>query len=237
LRAVSRWPILACVATFALLHGAWHDSSCWDLLIPALAERGHDAIAPELPLDDPHATYAERARPAVEALAHLTGEAIVVGHSMSSAYAPLVAAERDGALLVHLCPSLAPFAAPAEAPTRFRPTLEFPPTRSDGTTVWDPEVARASIYARLPDDMARRLSERLRPMAPPADDFPLPGHPDVPTVLVYATDDEFFEPAWERFMARELLHVEPIELAGGHFPMIEDPEGLAALLASLAEGG
>ena len=34
-------------------------------------------------------------------------------------------------------------------------------------------------------------------------------------------------------MARELLGIEPIELPGGHFPMAEDPEGLAELLDSV----
>jgi pimeloyl-ACP methyl ester carboxylesterase len=34
-------------------------------------------------------------------------------------------------------------------------------------------------------------------------------------------------------MARELLGIEPIELPGGHFPMLEDPEALAELLGSL----
>jgi pimeloyl-ACP methyl ester carboxylesterase len=52
-------------------------------------------------------------------------------------------------------------------------------------------------------------------------------------VLIYATDDEIFEPAWERFMAREVLDVESIEIAGGHFPMIENPEALADLLDRL----
>jgi pimeloyl-ACP methyl ester carboxylesterase len=71
-------------------------------------------------------------------------------------------------------------------------------------------------------------------MAAPAGNYPLPGYPDVPTVLVYASDDELFEPAWERFMARELLGVEPIEIPGGHFPMAEDPDALARLLDRLA---
>jgi pimeloyl-ACP methyl ester carboxylesterase len=56
----------------------------------------------------------------------------------------------------------------------------------------------------------------------------------VPTVFVYASDDEIFEPEWERFMARELLGVEPIEIPGGHFPMVEDPAALADLLDRLA---
>jgi hypothetical protein len=46
-------------------------------------------------------------------------------------------------------------------------------------------------------------------MAQPADKCPLSDYPEISTVLVYAADDEFFEPAWERFMARELLGIEP----------------------------
>ena len=90
------------------------------------------------------------------------------------------------------------------------------------------------MYRRLPPETARALAQRLRPMAPPAGEYPLPGYPDIPTALVYATDDEFFEPAWERFMAREALGVEPVEISGGHFPMAEDPDALAELLDRLA---
>ena len=223
------------MATFVLLHGAWHDASCWDRVISELRGRGHQAIAPALPLDDPEATFEDRARPAIDACANVAGPVVVVGHSMSSAYAPLVADARDGALLVHLCPSLSPFRPPSDAPDKFRPELPFPPAREDGSTVWDPDTALGSIYARLPEATARELADRLCPMSPPPDEFPLDGHPDVPTVLIYAADDEFFNPDWERFMGREVLALEPIEIPGGHFPMAEDPEALAELLASVAD--
>lgn len=223
------------MATFVLLHGAWHDASCWDRLIPELRDRGHEGIAPALPLDDADATFEDRARPAIDAVANVEGPVVVVGHSMSSAYAPLVADETDGALLVHLCPSLSPFPPPPDAPDKFRPELPFPPARDDGSTVWDPEAALESIYARLPEATARELAERLVPMAPPPDEFPLDGHPEVPTVLIYAAEDEFFNPDWERFMAREVLGLEPIEIPGGHFPMAEDPAALADLLASVTD--
>lgn len=91
------------------------------------------------------------------------------------------------------------------------------------------------MYGRLPADTARALAGRLHPGAPAADDYPLPGHPDVPTVVIYTSDDEIFDPEWERFMARELLGVDPIELPDGHYPMIEDPEGFADLLSRLAD--
>lgn len=71
-------------------------------------------------------------------------------------------------------------------------------------------------------------------MAMPPDEYPLDAHPDVPAELLYAAHDEFFTPEFERFMARELLGVEPIELQSGHFPMVEDPDGLADLLDRLS---
>jgi len=64
------------------------------------------------------------------------------------------------------------------------------------------------MYPRLPPETARRLAHGPRPMAMPPDDF----------------------------MAPELLGVEPIELPGGHFPMVEDPDGLAALPGCFSPG-
>lgn len=222
------------MTTFCLLHGSWHDGSCWEPLFAPLRARGHEAVAPDMPLDDPRTGFEERVQPALWALEEVTGPVVVVGHSVSSGYAALVAEATPGSLLVHLCPRLGPFPAPAGAPDTFQKDFPFPARNEDGATVWDPEEAIDAMYPRLPAETGRALAERLRPAAPPVGEFPLPGHPDVPTVLIYADDDEFFEPGWERFMARELLAIEPIEIPGGHFPMIEDSEALADLLDRLA---
>jgi pimeloyl-ACP methyl ester carboxylesterase len=186
-----------------------------------------------MPFDDPGAAFDARVRPALAALEGVSRPVVVVGHSASSGYAAFVAEATPGSLLVHLCPRLGPFPPPAGAPDAFRTDFPSPAKNAAGASVWDAEEAIDAMYRRLPRETARALAERLRPGAPPAE-YPLPGHPDVATVLVYATDDEFFEPAWERFMARELLGVEPIEISGGHFPMVEDPEALAHLLDRLA---
>ena len=91
------------------------------------------------------------------------------------------------------------------------------------------------MYGRLPPETARGLAQQ------PAPDGParrrVSARRAIPTsrpCSIYAADDEFFEPAWERFMARELLGIEPIEIPGGHFPMVEDPDALADLLDRLA---
>jgi pimeloyl-ACP methyl ester carboxylesterase len=215
------------------MHGAWHEPSCWDELTPRLQERGHAVVVPDLPLQDPEAGFEERIRPALEAIDQVEGQLIIVGHSQGTAYSTLVAAARPGALLVHLCPRLGGFEPPPGAPNMFREGIPFPETRPDGISVWDEDVAIEALYSRVQAPRASILAGRLRPMAMPQDAYPLRAHPDNPTVLIYAAEDELFEPVWERFMARELLGVEPIEVPGGHFPMAEDPEGLAELLVRL----
>jgi pimeloyl-ACP methyl ester carboxylesterase len=222
------------MATFCLLHGDWHDGRCWDMVGSRLRARGHVAVAPDLPFDDPDAGFEERVHPALEALSGFEGPVVAVGHSVGSAYAPLVALARPRSLIVHLCPRLGPFTPPPGAPSTFRKGFPFPPRRADGAMVWDTDAAVEAMYPRLPPDAGRALAERLKPAAPPAGEYPLAEHPDVPTVLVYAASDEIFEPDWERFMARELLGVEPIEIPGGHFPMVEDPDALTDLLDRLA---
>ena len=221
--------------TFCLIHGAWHDGSCWEPLAGRLRGRGYRVLTPDLPLHDPRATYEDRIGPALDALASAKPSyVVVVGHSQGSAYAALVATRVQNPLLIYLCPRLGPFPFPPGAPTAFRKGVPFPPDRADGTSVWDHEQAVHALYSRLPVETARDLANRLRPLAPPPDAYPLADHPDLPTMLLYATHDEIFEPAWERFMAHEVLGVEPVELDSGHFPMVEDPDSLADLLHGLA---
>ena len=222
------------VATFCLIHGQWHDGSCWEPVADLLRARGHEALAPDLPFDDPDASYAERARPALLALERVHDPVIVVGHSRGSAEAALVAAERCPALLVYLCPRFGGFAAPPESPDVFRAGFPFPPSGADGRSVWTPDAALEVMYPRLSAEAGRKLAQHLRPGAEAVGDFPLAEHPAVPTTLIYATDDEFFTPDWERFIAHDVLGVEPIAISGGHFPMVENPDLLADLLDRLA---
>src|SRR3954471_22391695 len=57
------------MATFALVHGAWHGKWCWERLVPELESRGHRAIAMDLPTDDPGATFETYADVVAEHLA------------------------------------------------------------------------------------------------------------------------------------------------------------------------
>jgi len=37
------------MATFILIHGAWHGGWCWERLVPLLTAEGHQVLAPDLP--------------------------------------------------------------------------------------------------------------------------------------------------------------------------------------------
>jgi len=76
------------MATFVLVHGAWHGAWCWRDVVPLLEAEGHRVLTPDLPghgHDPAPATemtlesYARRVQETVEA----AGERVVlVGHSM-----------------------------------------------------------------------------------------------------------------------------------------------------------
>jgi pimeloyl-ACP methyl ester carboxylesterase len=161
---------------------------------------------------------------------------VVVGHSLGAGYAPVLAAAVAGASLVYLCPAnVGPFGGPRPPMRVVREGFRFPRDRPDGTSEWDPDEAIRLMYPRLQPEIARALVSRLRPGASPTDAYPLTEQPAVPTRVIYALHDEFFEPDWSRWIAHHVVQVRPIQLETGHFPMIEAPDALSDALRAAAE--
>jgi pimeloyl-ACP methyl ester carboxylesterase len=187
-------------------------------------------VAPDLPLHDPDTDYVQRAQPAIESVAGAGGPVVVVGHSLGVAYVPLVAAAVPNVSVAYVCPApTGPFAA--DPPMReYREGFPFPPTRSDGTSVWEPEAAIAAMYPRLPAAVARAIAANLQPGSSARGSYPLTELPHSPATVFYAAHDEFFPPEWSIWAAQEIAGVEPVELDTGHFPMIEAPDLLAEAL-------
>jgi alpha-beta hydrolase superfamily lysophospholipase len=91
------------MATFGLVHGAWHGAWCWERLIPELEAQGHRAVAMDLPCDDSSATFDDYADVVCAAVTGVSDDLVIAGHSLAGLTIPLVAARRALRRLVYLC--------------------------------------------------------------------------------------------------------------------------------------
>jgi pimeloyl-ACP methyl ester carboxylesterase len=238
------------VAFFALIHGGAHGGWCWEHLTPELEALGHGWSAPDLPLDDPHGV-SDWADAVVASIPPGTDDVVVVGHSLGGLAVPVVAARTPVRRMVFLA-AMVPvpghsyvevMAAEPDAITvagaAEQISGESPATReveAGATMPW--AMARASFYQDLPEDIARRAWERLRPQGFTSftELCPLASWPAVPSTYILATDDQSVSPAWSRRIARGRLGADLVELPGGHSPFYGYPKELAATLNRLAVG-
>src|SRR5512132_2951690 len=87
------------MATYVLIHGAGSDSWYWHLVAPLLRTRGHEVIAPDLPVDDDSAGLEKYTDAVVEATGDRSG-VILVAQSMAGFTAPLVCQRIEVDLMV-----------------------------------------------------------------------------------------------------------------------------------------
>src|SRR4051794_27939833 len=124
------------MTTFGLVHGAWHDDACWEPLIERLEARGHTAVAPVLPCDDPAMGFCDYADIVVDALADAGDDVVLVGHSLGSETVPIVADRRPVRLIVYLTPSLMSLPRPTGQPATMHQGVQIE-TDSAGRSLWD----------------------------------------------------------------------------------------------------
>ncbi|SDE03577.1 alpha/beta fold hydrolase [Glycomyces harbinensis] len=223
------------MTTFLLIHGAGDSGfgGYWHLVQAELEARGHEAIAPDLPADDPTLTlqdYADAALAAVEDRADL----VVVGHSFGAFTAPLVAARVPVKALVLVAGMIPAPGEPGEdwwddtgcnAAVREQAALDGGLTGSD-----DPYVA---YYHDVPRAIAARAlsKERDHPSwAAYVQPWPLEAWPDVPTRFVLCTEDRVFPPDFMRGLVKSRLGIVPDEIAASHCVALSLPRELSDLL-------
>ena len=208
------------MATFCLVHGAWHGGWAWDPLRAELEGRGHSVVAPDLPCDDCDAGIEEYAAVVRAALGGVD-DAVVVGHSLGGLTIPLVPAR----LRVFLCALVAGTGWAGV----FVPGFGDARIRDERDRSYYPEPADAARELQYPPGFAP-LAARLRPQAP-VDAAPCDPRP---AVYVVCARDAVIRPEWQRHLARDVLGVEAIELDAGHSPMLSHPRELADILDRLA---
>ena len=211
--------ILAQVARFVLVHGAWHGGWCFADVVRELEALGHTAVAPDLPCEDVSKTQFDCA-----ALLGDCRDAVVVGHSLGAQTIVLVNAARH----VYLAALL-----PVENVFDHAFVDGFGGfVRDEADRSYWPDAATAArgMYpdcTREQSDWAfaqLRHQARITPLARPftRDD-----------VVIATARDAALDFGWQVQTAKE-HRLEVVELDAGHSPFITQPVELAGLLSSLA---
>jgi pimeloyl-ACP methyl ester carboxylesterase len=238
------------MATYVLVHGAWHGGWCWRHVVPLLRARGHSVHAPDLPGHgaDPAAiaaqtldSYAARVGSVLDSCGT---DILLVGHSLGGLVISAVAETsparlrrlvyltallpRDGDSLVGIC-SVDPGNPLNDASVR----------TPDGKCVTvDPERQREIFYADCPDEDVAFAKARLGPeplgvMFQSVHVSPARfGH--VPRAYIHCTRDVALPMFVQERMVAASNCDTVLTLPTGHSPFFAAPERLAAQLDSLA---
>ena len=195
------------MATYSLVHGAWHGGWAWDLVRAELEARGHTVNAPDLPC--------EELGLAAEDYASVVPSAdVVVGHSLGGYVIPHV----DANVRVFLCALHA-----AIDDDTFVPGFGAARIRDELGRSYYPDPADGARELQYPSELVH-LASKLRRQAPLA----MSGM-SADGVYVVCTRDASIRPEWQR-----RAPFRQTEIDAGHSPMLECPLELADLLERVA---
>ena len=197
-------------------------------------EAGHRTICVNLPTDEPEASATRYGQLIAEAFRRSTEAPIVVAHSASGIFLPLLPTYCPVSRMVFLAAFVPEIGkSPGEQlqthPEMFwRDWIGKDPT-DDAVAVrylfhdCDPGMTAWALTTRSLMHARRILTETCV----------LRSWPDVPASYILCREDRTLRPEFWREQVRKQLGIEPIELAGGHCPHVSRPGELADVLSGL----
>jgi hypothetical protein len=216
--------------TYVLIPGAGGAAWYWHRFVPALRNRGHDAIAVELPASDENAGLTEYADAIVDA-ARDRGDVVLVAQSLAGFSAPLVVGRLPVTEIV-LVNAMIP--VPGETAGQWwddagQPQAQRENDEREGRPPDAPFDPLVMFFHDVPADvtaagMAGAPDQADTPFREP---WPLAAWPDVPTRAVSSRDDRLFPAGFQVRVARARLGITPELIPGGHLVALSRPEELA----------
>lgn len=217
--------------TFVLIPGAGGAAWYWHRVIPLLRAAGHEAVAVDLPGDDPHAGLPEYAR-LVGAAIDGRPDVVLVAQSLGGFTAPMAAAAVPVSAIV-LVNAMIP--DPGETPGAWWDNTGQPQARVAAAERggYSTEFDLQTYFLHdVPAEVAAAGEAHQRPEADAvfgsACDFS--GWPPVPVKVAVGADDRFFPAGFQQRMARDRLGAEADVLPGGHLIALAQPGPLARYL-------
>lgn len=229
------------MAEFILVHGSGQNPDCWSRVSSLLKAQGHSVVAPSLPRKAPGWGLEEYAATIAESVGG--PHTVVIAHSFSGVFLPLVGQMRDCGLLVFLAavipePGKSVRDQYAEDRSMFSAAwIEASPRCFDESQAED--VAREFLFHDCDDDTlvwALRTVEIFDTRHLSTRSAPFTKWTSVPAASIVATEDRTLSPDWGRRTCRRVLGREAIEIHAGHCPHVSKPREIAGILEHLATG-
>ena len=240
------------MATFLMIHGAWHGGWSFEPLRAGLEARGHRLIAPDLPGmggDDAALAAVTLAGWAdhVAALARAAAPVILCGHSRGGIVISEAAERAPEAIaaLVYISAFLIPSGRSLDDLTKDEPrSAEFDaglsPTAGGAALALTGEAAHAAFYHRAPetarhDAMSRIVPEPIAPLVTPLA-LTEARYGSVPRHYIECTDDQAIPHRQQRAMQAVLPCASVTTLDSDHSPFLTCPDALVEALDRIAAG-
>ena len=226
------------MTTFLLLPGGGGEALYWAPVSDLLQRAGHEAIAVDLPADDPAAGLSVYADLAVAAVEDRPG-VVLAAHSLGGFTAPLVAARVPLRALVFVN---AMIPVPGESASVWGEAVGSEPARvgaaDAGGYSTDVDLVETFLHdvpteVFDPAEMANGRDEAEIAFTEPC---AFERWPDVSTHVLVGRDDRLFPADFQVRVARERLGVTADVRPGGHLMALADSRGVAAYLLAVATG-
>ena len=217
--------------TFILLPGAGGVGAYWHRVVPLLQAAGHEAIAVDLPGDDPAAGLSEYADIATGAIGERR-DVVLVAQSLGGFTAPLVVSEVPVGALVFVN---AMIPVPGETPGAWWDHTGSTQARlaaaQQGGYSTDFDLAVYFFHDVPPEVVAAGESQqRGEADAVFASVCDFDGWPSIPIRVVAGANDRFFPVGFQQALSRDRLGVEADVLPGGHLIALAQPAALSDYL-------
>jgi pimeloyl-ACP methyl ester carboxylesterase len=238
------------MATFLLIHGAWHGGWCWRHVVGRLEAQGHRVSAPDLPGhgDDPTPTASVTLKSYTARICEIASAqpepVILAGHSMGGVAITQAAEDCPEGIraLVYMCAflprsreSLTTWAS-QDFESKVNPTsLDI---GGDGTTVFKPESAREAFYLQCSDEDIAFARARLVPQSPAPISTPVVTTPErwgrIPRYYIECARDRAITLKLQRAMQKESPCRQTFSIDTDHSPFFSRPQELTNIFDQIA---
>jgi pimeloyl-ACP methyl ester carboxylesterase len=225
--------------TVVLVPGAGGAAWYWHRVVDRLAGRGHQAIAVDLPADDPAADLPDYVDAVVAAAAGCS-DVVLVAQSLGGFTATAACARLPVSLLVFvnaMIPAIGETPGEWWAATGQREARAEMDARDGRPIDADFDVITYFLHDVPSEVLADPAAAgREQSGTPFSSVLPIDRWPDVRTKAIVGRDDRFFPAEFQRRVAKERLGTDVDVVPGGHLAALSQPDAIVGLLESyLAE--